>query len=100
MGVPVITCIGKSFSARIAASVLISAGLDNLITQSLDEYISFAIELDNNTAKYQEVKNQLLVNFENCKLFDSIESTRSLEKAYQMIWQSYFNQQPYSDIVV
>ncbi len=100
MGVPVITCIGKSFSARIAASVLNAAGLDNLITQSLDEYISLAIELANNTAKYQAVKNQLLVNSKNCKLFDSIESTRTLEKAYQMIWQTYFNQQPYSDIVV
>jgi predicted O-linked N-acetylglucosamine transferase (SPINDLY family) len=100
MGIPVITCIGKSFSARIAASVLIAAGLDNLITQTLDEYISLAIELANNTAKYQEVKNQLLVNSKNCKLFDSTESTRTLEIAYQLIWQSYMNQQPYSDIVI
>jgi protein O-GlcNAc transferase len=100
MGVPVITCIGKSFSARIASSILISAGLDNLITQTLNEYISLAIELAKNPVKFHEIRNQLLANLPNCKLFDSDESTRTLEKAYQMIWQTYINHQPHTDIVV
>jgi len=99
-GVPVITCIGKSFSARIAASVLVAAELEHLITQTLDEYVLLGIELATNTVRYQEVKNQLLVNLKNSKLFYSAESTRTLEKAYQLVWQTYFNQQPYSDIVV
>jgi len=99
-GVPVITCLGKSFSARIAASVLVAIDLENLITKTLDEYVLLGVELATNPIKYREVKNQLLVNLHNSKLFDAVESTRSLEKAYQMIWHTYINKEPYSDLVV
>ena len=37
-GIPLITCIGKSFASRVSSSILKSVGLEELITQSLKEY--------------------------------------------------------------
>jgi predicted O-linked N-acetylglucosamine transferase (SPINDLY family) len=100
MGVPVITCIGQSFSARIAASVLIAAGLEHLITQSLEEYISLAIELASNKIKFQEIKNQIITNSDTCKLFDSFETTKSLEKGYLQIWKHYLDGYPSKNFII
>lgn len=91
MGVPVITCIGRSFSARMAASVLSGAGMSCLITHSLHEYIKLATELALDSSKYLIFKNQLISNSLTCKLFDSYATTRSLEKAYQLIWDNYLS---------
>ena len=90
----------QSFSARIAASVLTAAGLDHLITQSLDEYILLAIELASNKIKFQEIKNQIITNFDTCKLFDSFETTKSLEKGYLQIWNLYLGGYPSKDFII
>ena len=39
-GLPVLTCRGHSFAGRVAASLLESAGLAELVSTSLDEYES------------------------------------------------------------
>ncbi len=100
MGVPVITCIGKSFSARIAASILVSVGMEELITQSLDEYVLLGIELATNKAKLLDLKKQLDSNILSTKLFDSLSSTLSLEKAYLQIWDHFLGGFPPKDFVI
>jgi predicted O-linked N-acetylglucosamine transferase (SPINDLY family) len=100
MGIPVITCIGRSFCARMAASVLVAAGMPNLITQSLTDYIQLAIELASDQAKYQAIKTQLIDNSVACKLFDSPATTRNLERAYQLVWDNYLNHVPPEDLVI
>jgi protein O-GlcNAc transferase len=47
-GVPVLTCAGRSFAGRVAASALTAVGLPELITHSLEEYERKAIELAQN----------------------------------------------------
>ena len=91
MGVPVVTCIGKSFCARMAASLLVASSMDNLITYSIDEYISLAIELGTNPAKHQVIKNQLRLNIDSCKLFDSSATTRALEQSFQLVWNNFLS---------
>ncbi len=100
MGVPVITCIGKSFSARIAASVLASLGMEGLITQSLDEYVLLGIELANNKVKFLDLKKQLDSKILTTKLFDSPSTTLSLEKAYLQIWNHFLGGFPPKDFVI
>ncbi|HTV38543.1 MAG TPA: tetratricopeptide repeat protein, partial [Xanthobacteraceae bacterium] len=41
-GVPVLTCLGSTFAGRVAASVLHTIGLDDLVARSLDEYEQMA----------------------------------------------------------
>ena len=37
-GLPVLTCLGKSFAGRVGASLLRAVGLPELVTSSLEEY--------------------------------------------------------------
>jgi predicted O-linked N-acetylglucosamine transferase (SPINDLY family) len=45
MGVPVITLRGHRHAGRVGASLLTQIGLTNLITNSTDEYVDFAVAL-------------------------------------------------------
>lgn len=45
LGVPVVTRIGETFSARVAASILTAAGLEELIAESESEYQEIALRL-------------------------------------------------------
>jgi predicted O-linked N-acetylglucosamine transferase (SPINDLY family) len=44
-GLPVVTCMGEAFAARVATSLLKAIGLPELITNSLDSYERLAFEL-------------------------------------------------------
>ncbi len=44
-GVPVITCVGRSFAGRVASSLLHAAGLPELATATLPDYESLALKL-------------------------------------------------------
>jgi protein O-GlcNAc transferase len=44
-GVPVLTCAGRGFASRVAASALTTLGLPELITHSLEDYQHRALEL-------------------------------------------------------
>ena len=57
MGLPVLTCIGKSFPSRVAASILNSLSLTELITETEEEYESLAIELATNPIKLKSIKD-------------------------------------------
>jgi protein O-GlcNAc transferase len=81
-GLPVITMIGKSFSSRYASSILCSAGLSDLITERIEDYINLAIRLATNSAELSNIKQRLLQNRNNCILFDTPKFTKNLEKAY------------------
>ena len=58
-GVPLITCIGKSFASRVSSSILKSVGLDYLVTKSLKEYEKKAIEIAKNTQLLSSLKEKL-----------------------------------------
>ena len=71
-GLPVLTKIGKSFASRVAASILNSLDLNDLITTTEREYEEKAIYLAHNRDEILRFKNQLktlndsnLVNPEN-----------------------------------
>ena len=82
MGIPIITIRGKSFSSRVAASMLSNIGLKELIVENIDEYVKIAIEVAQNKKKFKKFKDHIskeenLNNFFNAKKF-----TIDLEKIY------------------
>ena len=82
MGVPILTIRGKSFSSRVAASMLSSVGLKELIVENIDEYVNIAIEIAQNEKKLKKLKDHInkeenLNNFFNGKKF-----TKDIEKIY------------------
>ena len=66
MGLPVLTKTGKSFASRIAASILNSLNLDELITTTEREYEEKALYLAQNRDELLRLKRQLkTINDEN-----------------------------------
>ncbi|WP_269608783.1 tetratricopeptide repeat protein [Prochlorococcus marinus] len=79
--VPVITLLGKSYSARIAASILNACNLNELVTTSYSEYESLAYELATNKEKLKTIREKLR-NKNKLSFFDSSKFTNELEIMY------------------
>ena len=85
-GIPVVTLAGESFSSRVAASLLNTIGVPELITYSIDEYMKLAIELASNPEKFFAIKNRIAINRLTSPLFDINLFTKNIELAYQKIY--------------
>ncbi len=84
-GVPVLTCAGRAFPARVAASLLVAAGLPELITTSPEDYARLALELANDRARLAALRARLAAQRGSCALFDTEAHTRALEAAWTAI---------------
>ena len=82
VGVPVVTCLGSSFAGRVAASVLRSIGLDELIAHSLQEYEALALKLAHDPSYLASIKNKLARNRDTFPLFNTERATRHIESAF------------------
>lgn len=81
-GLPVITCVGKTFAGRVAASLLNAVGLPELVTSSLDEYAALALQLATDPLALAEIKRKLWLHRSTTPLFDIDRYARDLERAY------------------
>ena len=86
-GVPVLTCIGKLFRSRVAASLLHAVGLPELVTSSLAEYEELALTLAHDGPRLDAIKAKLIQNRGTAPLFDTPRYTRHLEASYAVMWQ-------------
>jgi len=90
VGLPVLTCTGPSFIGRVAASLLESADLPQLVTSSLEEYESAALVLAKDRERLQAVRCRLETSRLTKQLFDTNRLGRNIEAAYGTmyeIWQ-------------
>jgi protein O-GlcNAc transferase len=88
-GLPVLTCMGESFAARVAASLLHAIGLPELVTTTQEQYEATAIELASDPGRLAEVKDRLRRNRLTMPLFDTEQFTRHLENAYTQMYDRY-----------
>jgi protein O-GlcNAc transferase len=82
-GLPVLTCQGEAFAGRVAASLLQAAGLDELVTENLGDYEARALELAQDPAQFQALKDRLAGA--TAPLFDTARFTQGLEAAYAIM---------------
>ncbi|HWU54270.1 MAG TPA: tetratricopeptide repeat protein [Rhizomicrobium sp.] len=82
VGLPVITLPGRSFPARVAASILKAAGLPELIVRDLAEYESLALKLARDPEGLAALRTKLKTSRDAMPLFDTARFTRNLEAAY------------------
>ena len=87
MGLPVLTCIGRSFASRVAASLLNAVNLPELITTTKEEYESLAIELATNPEKLKIIKDKLASNLSTAPLYNTKLFTKNLESAYTEMYE-------------
>jgi len=86
-GLPVLTRLGQTFSARVAASLLQAVGLADLITRNDAQYEALALQLANNREMLAGYRQQLADTRLSSPLFDSQLFARHLEQAYQTMHQ-------------
>jgi predicted O-linked N-acetylglucosamine transferase (SPINDLY family) len=86
-GCPVITCAGRAFPGRVAASLLRTAGLPELVTQSLEDYEALALKLARDPDGLRPIRQKLQANRLTTPLFDSRRFARNLESAFEFMWR-------------
>jgi len=91
VGLPVLTCIGKSFAGRVAAGLLNAIDMNELIAKNLKEYEEIAIKLGNDNQKIKELKIKIKENSIRLDLFNTSKYTKNIELAYIKIYDLYQN---------
>ncbi len=80
-GLPVVTCRGQSFAARVSASLLTSVGLPELIAGSRDDYLALAEALARDPARLAALRARLAAKRSSAPLFDTPAYVRGFEVA-------------------
>jgi predicted O-linked N-acetylglucosamine transferase (SPINDLY family) len=88
-GLPVLTRLGRSFPARMGASLLEAVGMPELIAATSDAYEGLAVELATRPERLAAVRRKLAESLPTCRLFDVEAFTRSLEAAYVAMYQRH-----------
>ena len=88
-GLPVLTCPGDSFASRVTASLLMAAGLPEMVVSTFEDYERRAIHLATHPAELKAIRDKWVAQRTTCALFDTKRFVRNLERAYRLIWDDY-----------
>ena len=88
-GLPVLTRIGDTFVGRMAASLLNSIHLPELIATTSEAYEQMAIDLAAHPEKLAAIKHKLAENRLTTPLFDTKLFTKHIEAAYTEMYRRY-----------
>jgi protein O-GlcNAc transferase len=92
-GCPLLALVGKTMVARMAGSLVKAAGLPELLTYSVDEYIERAVHYAMHPAELAVLRQRLVDQRLNVPLFDTQKFVQHLERAYvQMAEKSWAGQ--------
>ena len=98
VGVPVITIKGRSFASRVASSLINTLEMNELITESFDDYEVLAIKISNEKNFFNQIKNKILLNKQKLNLFKTHTYTKNLEQAYEIAYQRYIENKKIENI--
>lgn len=93
-GLPLVTCIGEGFAARVAASLLTAVELPELITESLEAYEALALALARDPERLKALRARLIAQVPTTPLFNTHLSRRHIEAAYIAAWELYQRGEP------
>jgi protein O-GlcNAc transferase len=99
-GVPVVTCAGQSFAARMAGSLLHALGMPGLVTHSLQEYERLALQFAEAPDRLAEVRATLAHKRKSSPLFDTDRFRRHLEAAYLAMAERQRSGLPPSTLII
>jgi predicted O-linked N-acetylglucosamine transferase (SPINDLY family) len=94
MGVPMVAISGRLAVQRGTSSILKSAGLADMVVDSLEQYVKTAISLAGMVAQDPLLRHNVRKAFQSSPLRDEIGFTRDLEAAYRDMWRIWCRKQP------
>jgi predicted O-linked N-acetylglucosamine transferase (SPINDLY family) len=98
MGVPVLTLAGDAPYTRGAASILPRIGLGELVTTSIDEYVSAAIQLARDLARLKILRRDLRQRMQASALCDEGGFVSEYEAGLRQAWRRHCHALPPDDI--
>jgi predicted O-linked N-acetylglucosamine transferase (SPINDLY family) len=88
-GVPVLVLKGEDFYARTPLPLLLPCGLDELVTDSWDEYVAKALELTADLAALDALRSRVRPGFDSSPYRDEAGFTRHLESEFRRMFQRW-----------
>jgi protein O-GlcNAc transferase len=88
-GLPVLTLAGRTFASRVAASLLNTIGLPELVTRSVESYEALALSLATSPAKLAALRRRLHRNRTETPLFDTPLFAKRIEAAFEAMWDRH-----------
>ncbi|SFK84384.1 tetratricopeptide repeat protein [Methylorubrum salsuginis] len=82
MGVPVLTLLGRSFAARVCASLVRAAGIGEMVCHTGEDYVARAVAYGRDPSTLRPTRERLLAGRDSCLLFDTPLLVRRLEGLY------------------
>jgi predicted O-linked N-acetylglucosamine transferase (SPINDLY family) len=82
-GLPLLTCVGRSFPGRVAAGMLNAVSLPELITHDMRGYEEKAVSLAQPGSVLPQLRDRLISGRATHPLFDLARYRESLEHAYE-----------------
>ena len=89
MGVPVITLRGRSHASRFGASILVNAGVEELVVENDLNYVRRAVQLGNSPKLIGAYHSGLRANVLKSPLMDAEGYMKELEAAYRTVWRKF-----------
>jgi predicted O-linked N-acetylglucosamine transferase (SPINDLY family) len=89
VNVPVLTLKGEGFASRVAASLLNSINMKELVSESEEEYENLALKIFNSKDYLINIKSKIKKNKITSNLFNSAVYTKNIEKAYTIAYQNF-----------
>jgi len=84
-GLPLVTCAGRGFAARVAGSLLHAVNLGELVTSCLEAYEQVSLSLARDPDRLRAIRARLVAGRATLPLFDTPAFCRDLEAAYNGI---------------
>ncbi len=92
-GLPVLTMRGATAVSRVSASILETAGLSDLVVDSLDDYYGLALEMAREPQRLLAMRRRVNIARES-QLFDAARYRRRVEKAYALMLERQWRGEP------
>jgi predicted O-linked N-acetylglucosamine transferase (SPINDLY family) len=88
-GVPVISFRGTTSVGRAGQSILATLGLDELLANTLEQFVRIAADLAGDHPRLLELRGSLRGRMRSSPLMDSVGYTRAVENAYRTMWRAW-----------
>lgn len=89
MGVPVVTLAGDQHAGRVGASMLSRVGLQDMVTDHVQDYVALAARLAADLPALADLRAGLRGRVAASPLCDGARFTRQLEDAFRAMWREW-----------
>jgi protein O-GlcNAc transferase len=87
-GLPVVTLAGQTYAQRFGSSTLMTLGLNDLVTPTIEAYVQTAVELAADHESLAKLRDGLRQRMIDSPLADYSAFTANLETQYQTLWRN------------